>query len=231
MLRDTEIKFGVHTGRSYAMLKNYILTFFPDQSMHVTSGGGEVVTREGIVVWSRNIVSSAVRLIIDETEKLGSEYCFSQGDTFYGSRGIVTKYSNHPWKIRTNMQIDEANLAAVPLISIVDLNTQSKNFFKYLDGVTVKKMLGENNQPYLDITQGDVTKLIGSIAWAGLNGFGVEEVAAFGDAENDLEILGGVGLGIAMGNAIEEVKKVAKIVIKHTDEDGLAQFIEKLIKF
>ena len=229
-LQNTNLKFGLCTGRSYAMLKNYVLNFFPGYSVHVTSGGGEVISKEGKIIWSKYIDLKLVKTIINETEKLKSEYCFSQGDIFFGSKRIVNEYLNHPWNIKTSFQINQVNLRHIPLISIINLNTQCRNFFKELQGVVVKEMLGTNKQPYLDITQEGVTKLTGSIVWARINNLKIEEIAAFGDSENDLEVLNSVGLGIAMGNATEKIKKMAKIVIKHTNEDGLSQFINKLIK-
>jgi Cof subfamily protein (haloacid dehalogenase superfamily) len=54
-----------------------------------------------------------------------------------------------------------------------------------------------------------------------------EEAAAFGDGFNDLEMIESVGLGIAMGNAIEELKRKAKYVTRRWDEDGIAYAIER----
>lgn len=61
--------------------------------------------------------------------------------------------------------------------------------------------------------------------------YGVDagEVVAVGDHLNDLEMLELAGLGVAMGNAREEVKSRADLVIGHHDEDGLAVFIESLL--
>ena len=115
-LRNTNLKFGLCTGRSYAMLKNYVLKFFPDYSIHVMSGGGEVISKKGKIIWSKYIDSELVKIIIDKTEKLKSEYCLSQGDTFFGSKRIINKYLNHPWDIKTNSQIDQAGLKGIPLI-------------------------------------------------------------------------------------------------------------------
>ena len=53
-----------------------------------------------------------------------------------------------------------------------------------------------------------------------------EETAAFGDADNDLEMLEYAGLGIAMGNATENLKARADYVTKDIDEDGLLQAAE-----
>lgn len=52
-------------------------------------------------------------------------------------------------------------------------------------------------------------------------GFDREEAIAFGDSANDLEMLEFVGIGVAMGNAAEDVKKAADYVTSHIDEDGI----------
>lgn len=52
------------------------------------------------------------------------------------------------------------------------------------------------------------------------------EVAAFGDARNDLEMLSWAGLGVAMANAADEVKVAANLITASNDDDGVAQVIE-----
>lgn len=56
-----------------------------------------------------------------------------------------------------------------------------------------------------------------------------EEIVAFGDGENDIAMLRFAGLGVAMDNAGEEVKRAADVVTKSNDEDGVAFAIEKYI--
>ena len=52
-------------------------------------------------------------------------------------------------------------------------------------------------------------------------GFSKEETMAFGDGENDITMLSNVGIGVAMGNANEAVKKVANYITTSVDEDGI----------
>lgn len=54
------------------------------------------------------------------------------------------------------------------------------------------------------------------------------QVMVFGDAENDLEMLVGCGMGVAMLNASEEVKQQAKAVTPATNqEDGIIKYLMK----
>lgn len=55
------------------------------------------------------------------------------------------------------------------------------------------------------------------------------ETAAVGDAENDIEMLANAGDSVAMGNANESVKKCAKFITSHVDDNGLAKALEYLL--
>ena len=55
------------------------------------------------------------------------------------------------------------------------------------------------------------------------------EIAAIGDAANDIEMLEYAGLAIAMGNASEEVKAIADIVTDTNENNGVIKAIDKLI--
>ena len=56
-----------------------------------------------------------------------------------------------------------------------------------------------------------------------------EEIFGCGDGGNDIELLQAAGVGVAMGNAKEAVKKVADFVTAGNDEDGAAASLEKYL--
>jgi hypothetical protein len=68
--------------------------------------------------------------------------------------------------------------------------------------------------------------------WQGLLRVGIEyaippeRIIAIGDDTNDLPMIRHAGLGVAMGNARQEVKAIAKRVIGRNADDGLAEFLE-----
>ena len=55
------------------------------------------------------------------------------------------------------------------------------------------------------------------------------EVVAFGDGENDKEMLRFAGLGVAMGNGNEICKAAADVVIGNCADDAVADFLEELL--
>ena len=52
---------------------------------------------------------------------------------------------------------------------------------------------------------------------------------AFGDGLNDVSMLRDAGVGVAMGNAPDEVKAEANLVAPTNDEDGVAQIVEQYV--
>jgi len=59
----------------------------------------------------------------------------------------------------------------------------------------------------------------------GMLGISTDEVMAFGDSENDLDMISGCGLGVAVGNASEEIKKAAKYVCGKNHGDGVVEVL------
>lgn len=62
---------------------------------------------------------------------------------------------------------------------------------------------------------------------ANLFSFELENVIAFGDGANDVDMIKSVGLGIAMENAIDELKNVANEITKSVSEFGTKFFLQK----
>ena len=58
-------------------------------------------------------------------------------------------------------------------------------------------------------------------------GYAPSEMMAFGDAQNDVSMLRYAGLGVAMGNAVDEVRQLADEVTASNDEDGIARSLYK----
>lgn len=52
---------------------------------------------------------------------------------------------------------------------------------------------------------------------------------AFGDDKNDLEMIKKCGIGVAVENALDEVKNVAKYICEDNNNDGVAKWLEKYI--
>ena len=72
----------------------------------------------------------------------------------------------------------------------------------------------------------DASKWSALLHLAELWGIDREEIVAVGDDMNDVPMIAGAGLGVAMGHAPEAVRNVADHVTHDEENDGLARFVE-----
>ncbi|AOX19245.1 Cof-type HAD-IIB family hydrolase [Kozakia baliensis] len=82
---------------------------------------------------------------------------------------------------------------------------------------------------YLDITHRDANKGYAARALAKQLGVDMSEVACIGDMSNDVPMLKIAGLGIAMGNASEEIRAQAHVSTGRNDADGWAQAMQEYV--
>lgn len=83
--------------------------------------------------------------------------------------------------------------------------------------------------PYvLNVLQHDVSKSIAILKVLDYFGIDKKEAIAFGDGENDIDMLELVGLGIAMENGNENLKNIAEFVTKKSSEAGIEYALKSL---
>lgn len=73
----------------------------------------------------------------------------------------------------------------------------------------------------VDLLPHDGSKAHTAMELANRQGFALEDTIAFGDGENDIELLSETGTGIAMGNALEKLKLKADKITASCNDDGI----------
>lgn len=86
------------------------------------------------------------------------------------------------------------------------------------------------NEYALDVISYSGGKESGIKEYLKLNNIKREETMAFGDGENDIDMLKLVGIGVAMGNAESCVKESADYITNSVDDDGIMEAFKKFIK-
>ncbi|HGD2147782.1 TPA: HAD-IIB family hydrolase [Streptococcus agalactiae] len=80
------------------------------------------------------------------------------------------------------------------------------------------------SSPYsMDVISEEQSKVKGIERVGQRYGFDLSEVIAFGDSDNDIEMLSQVGIGVAMGNASQQVKENARYTTADNNDDGISK--------
>lgn len=82
---------------------------------------------------------------------------------------------------------------------------------------------------FLELASPSISKGSGLAFVAERLGFGAERTVAFGDGENDLELLDWAGYGVAVANAHEALQARADWICPSAQEEGVAQVLEALL--
>jgi Cof subfamily protein (haloacid dehalogenase superfamily) len=156
-------------------------------------------------------------------------------------------YTPTEWRVRrltSEIQAESAIVGLSPMVGATLLDDKEKpskimlvagdeeqvkglhtiaGLIKPLSGATFSK------PDYLEIIPLGVNKAAALAIAAQELAIELSQTVAIGDGLNDLEMLKETGLGIAMGNATEAVKSVAKWVTGTNDEEGVAEAVRRLV--
>jgi 5-amino-6-(5-phospho-D-ribitylamino)uracil phosphatase len=106
-----------------------------------------------------------------------------------------------------------------PLLSKIRAEVDSWGLFE----------ITNSNVNNIELNPKGVSKGSGMLEVCKLQGIGMHEVIAMGDSLNDLSMIKAAGLGVAMGNAQDELKANADLVTVTNDEHGVAKIIHDYI--
>lgn len=211
-------KIIIATGRSFGNLAE--ISHIPYHGV-VSLNGAECTLSDGKVVERHAISLEMFR----KSMELAKEYDFAIA--VEGNDGIFVD--------RIDSRVTElANMVALPLPEVRNLwdvfqeGVCSQLCF-YLDYETEQKVMAQLPglassrwcDVFADVNVAGVDKAVGVHSFVKHLGIDISETMAFGDGGNDIPMLRAAGIGVAMGNASDNVKKHADYVTASVDEDGL----------
>lgn len=121
-----------------------------------------------------------------------------------------------------------ANEEAYKLIAVGDSSKLDALRANLPEGFTQRFNIARTHPNFLEFMQQNCSKGTTLRHLCEILNITMDNVAAFGDAENDLEMVRDAGVGVAVGNAMPTLKAVAKYRTLHYMDDGVAVYLSKL---
>lgn len=137
----------------------------------------------------------------------------------------------HAWLNPDNTEVSLADLLSAPAIKLLvrkpgapsgEMAAAMSEHVGLQGDITFS-----TNNGLIEIVPLGISKASGVEAVARPLGIAADDVVAFGDMPNDMQMLQWAGLGVAMGNANPEVMAVADEVTASNSDDGLARVLER----
>lgn len=227
--------FVAASGRPLLSLKHIFQGF--EKEMAFVAENGSVVTYQDELIFMDEPIDKETCLALVDAIEQGS-YGNSKTMILSGFKGAYLLESSDPdyvdfiKKFYINVQqVADFSQVEEPIVKIVatfpddDLSEAQAWLNSQFEQVTAVTTGIES----VDIILSGVNKSIGLSQLCAKFGLSSEDVIAFGDNQNDLEMLDYAGLGMATSNAKEDVKAIANQVIGSCEDDAVLEFMEMLI--
>jgi len=185
------------------------------------------------VLYERDVPVDAARKLLVYSKEHGLHLQLYVDDVLYSTEDnariqAYSKLVNIPYVVEPNFEllIDKPNHKML----IIDEPEVLDHHLVVLQNLLGNQLhITKSKAHYLEFMHKEGTKGHALQFMAEHIGCTMEETIAIGDAWNDREMIQAAGLGIAMGNAVPQLKELADYITLSNNEDGVAHVIEKFV--
>lgn len=236
---------GLATGRIYDQVKPILEQVQPNLPVVLLSGGLVVDTSGNPAGPSSHLSLEAVRGILDVAA------------SNQAVEGVIVHFSDKTISDRKSKRLDEfLKYAEITVQDVCDLKTcileplekkeidapvkvlvlikpdQADKLREQVAGAvgdSAKTMVGAPKEATVILTPTGINKAIALKQILEERGMSMSNLVAFGDSQNDVEMLSQAGVGIAMGNCHKDACKSALMVIGTNDTDAIAEVMRRIV--
>lgn len=217
---------GISTSRGEQNCLGFLKEMKPDI---LISSGGALVRVGGKIIASSSFSVTETKNFIASARKICGMDCEITVDTF----------DAHYWNYKTNPKEQDKSWGDSIYTDFADFQYEALKICVEIPHPGLAQKLCEHfpeldSQRFSDgdwykFTKSGITKEKAISAVCEACHVGVSDTIAFGDDYADIGMLKMCGVGVAMGNAIQEVKDIADKTTLSNEEDGVAAYLEKWV--
>ena len=223
-LHQLGIKVVLASGRpvpGLTDLNNQLALRQPDDFSIYLNGALVLDNYEGISIFGRTLQAQAL-IELGQLEYISTETVYSTtdfGKSNYASFAPATMTFRYIKQaaFKNDKPIYKVGFANTP--DVIDAIQASINF----SDISVTR----SRREFLEFMPRGVNKAVGLESIVAHLDYSADQVMAFGDEENDIEMLQYAGVSVAVANARNVVKTNAQYVTDSNEEDGVFRFLEK----
>ena len=232
-LMDNGIEIILSTGRPFNSMKRY-KDILSNNNYSIVFNGAVIADNNGDFIYNKPIDKDTAISIINIYNKYknndiylhvysGNQYIVSEED-FYFKR-YIEKENITDTLIGLN-NVKDFNFSKMLFIGERDILEEIQDTIK--NSINVDTSFSHTN--FLEILANGINK--GSaLKWLiDKKDIKRENIIAFGDNYNDINMIKFAGIGVAVNNAEDEVKKNADYICLSNDEDGVGKFLETFLQ-
>lgn len=243
-LKQKGILVGLATGRGPRFLLHYMASLGVDVA--IAYNGQYILSREE-VLFTQELNQEDVKAMITYANRHRKDLSLGTATGVTGSQIMnfgsgnfayrLTRMIPSSWASMVNFvfnrlvrwfkpqkSVDLQGLSEQPIYQMMLLVTERET--KKISEIFPQFSMTRSSPYAVDVISKGMSKLQGIRLVGEYYGFTEDEVMAFGDSTNDMEMIAGVQFSVAMGNANKRVKKVARYVTDTNNRDGIYKALQ-----
>ena len=221
-LREQGVKVFIATGR---LMKHVAIVNDIEVDGYITVNGGYCITSAGEVIFESAFPRATVERVIDLSEQYGFDLnVMTHQDMYVSSMGERVKKIASMINIMPTVADVRAIAATQPVVQMCPYISREleQEIMPLLPECVGSRWI----ETFMDLNVRGVDKSLGIQQVMNYYGLTMAEAMAFGDGGNDLPMVRDAAVGVAMGNACDELKAVADYITSSVDEDGVSRALE-----
>lgn len=236
MVKDKGIKIVLCSSRPFYRIIKFLKTLNLDCEGQYTvafNGGLILENKSEELVFNTNFKSADVEEIIEAGINTNIKILLYEKENIISNKDDELYRLKNPdssFEVRDFSTLDINSLIIYKIIFLgdeEDIINMRKNMPIHIEE---KYKVTSSHSRNIEIVPKTNIKSFGLEKIGNLVGIKSNEMAVFGDNENDLDMFEFAGYSIAMGNALDSLKKIAKFVTLSNNDDGIAYAIDEMIK-
>ena len=221
-LKERGIVPGIATGRARGVFPREIDELIEQENIDMmVTINGQHNSYQGKVIERHPIAIAKIERLIEFFEQLRIIYAFISNERIAVS-AITPEMQAALNPITTEYVVDKQHYRQHEVYQMLAFYDASQDALIQASGVLGGDLKVLRWHKYsVDVLEDAGSKARGIDTIARHLGYTADNVMAFGDGINDSEMIAHVGLGVAMGNALPELKQMAQYVTSDIEDDGI----------
>lgn len=218
-LRENGILLCIATGRS-----PYVIPTFDGFKFDAyCTFNGSLCYTENEVIHSNSLSPADVEKVLENAAALGRPVSVATRDRMVAN-GIDDDLYDYYLLANSMLTVaDDFDIVRQGEVYQVMLGCRPADYEAILQGTTGARIAvsWDRAADVIPISSGKSASIEKTLRYFNLD---ASQAMAFGDSYNDIDMLQAVGTGVAMGNAIDQLKEIADDVCGHVSEDGIYHY-------
>lgn len=230
---DAGVRIVIATGQNLAMLQ-HICGDLPIEGPQIIENGAQIADiKTGQLYHEHLLPAKYVLPVLAALQQAGFHRAYHTRSLVYADTNTprVRQWYRPPVPSVVEVE-DVSSLYPQPCIKVVGVGEENRLRAcrpQLMDLFADQLYITQSAFDLLEFLHPAVSKEYGLATIAHDLGIEPAEIVAIGDGHNDIGMIQFAGLGVAMGNAHDEVKRKADYVTHSNAEEGVAAVIEKLV--